>query len=147
MISQILPVSRVCEESWCRAAKDYRFNEIGVYKIHSTSLMPLIPFETAKQQKENIDETIFLNDDETKLTLNKQIGTQNYLETRYVGRAPLKQYSKSSKSPEGEKFILKCYEGNPNTEFRVFGTEDAIRGYNKDASENKYLPGGGEHTD
>ena len=147
MLNGVLPIKRVEEESWCRASQDYRFTEIGVYKIHSTSLMPFIPFETAKKEKEEIDETIFLNDNETKLTLNKQCEIQNYLETRYIGRAPLKQYDKSSKTPEGEKFILKCYDGNPNTDFRVFGTEDALRGYNKEASENKKKPGGGEHTD
>jgi len=146
MINGILPIKRVREESYCRASQEYRFNDIGIYKIHSTSLMPFIPFETAKKQNENIDTTIFLNDDENKLTLNKQTETQNYLETRYVGRAPLQQYSKSQKTPEGEKFILKCLEGNPNSDYRVFGTEDSIRGYNRSASDNKILPGGGEHT-
>jgi len=142
----MLHIKRVAEESWCRASQEYRFTDVGVYKIHSTSLMPFIPFETAKKDKEEIDETIFINDKETKLTLNKQIDTQNYLETRYVGRAPLTNYSKSSKTPEGEKFLLKCYGGNPNSDFRVFGTEDAIRGYNKEASENKLLPEAGEHV-
>ena len=146
MITGILPVGRVVEESWCRGSQEYRYTDIGIYKIHSTSLMPLIPFETAKQQSESIDTTIFINDNETKLTLQKQTKTQNYLETLYVGRAPLKQYSKSSKTAEGEKFLLKCLEGNPNAEYRVFGTESAIHAYNRTASNNAILPGGGEHT-
>ena len=37
-----------------------------------------------------------------------------------------------------------CRGGNPGAEYRIFGTEDAIRGYNRNANENISLPGGGE---
>ena len=29
-------------------------------------------------------------------------------------------------------------------EYRIFGTEDAIRGYNRNANENVMMPGGGD---
>lgn len=144
MISGTFGVPRVVEESVCRSSKDYRFSELGVYKIHSTALMPEIPFEEAAVTPETIDTTIFINDDETKLDFTETIDCQNFLSTRYIGRAPLEWYEGDKKTKMGRKFVLICRNGNPTEKYRVFGTEDAIHGYNRNANENVQLPGGGE---
>ena len=144
MIHGTFNVGKVIEESVCRTSKDYRFTELGVYKIHSTSLMPNIPFEEASIQPKEIDSSIFINDDETKLDFENNIKCQNFLTTRFIGRAPLEWYEGDAQTKMGRQFILICRNGDPKEEYRVFGTESAIRGYNKDASSNTALPGGGE---
>lgn len=144
MINGVLNVPRVVEESTCRSAKDYKFTEIGIYKIHSTSLMTNIPFEEARTEKKNIEKSIFLNDEETLPTFNENIEVQNFLTTRYIGRAPLEWYDSGEDTKRGREFVLICKGGNPDTAFRTFGTEGAIRGYNRGANENVNLPGGGE---
>lgn len=144
MIYGTYSVNRVQEESICRSAKNYKFTELGVYKIHSNVLLPNINFEEESTQPYEIDSSIFLNDEETKLDLDPIIKCQNFLTARYIGRAPLEWYDKENDTKMGRQFILLCRGGNPNPEYRVFGTEDAIRGYNRNANENIILPGGGE---
>ena len=144
MISGAMHIPRVQEESICRTSKDYRFTDVGVYKIHSTSLMANIPFGEAAETKEPIDPTIFINDKETKLKIKTSIKTQNYLSTFYVGRAPLEFYSGKGVTKMGREFVLLCRQGNPNADWRVFGTETAIHGYNKNAGEMSSIPGGGD---
>ena len=144
MIHGTASVRRVVEESTCRSSEDFRFTDIGVYKIHSTSLMPIIPFEKASVYKEDIDDSIFVNDKQTKPYFEKFIYCQNFLSTRYVGRAPLEYYTVDDYTLMGREFLLICREGVPTADYRVFGTEDAIRGYNRNANENIKLPGGGD---
>lgn len=137
-------VPRVTEESTCRVSEDYRFTELDVYKIHSTALMPNIPFEKAAILPYEIDSSIFVNDEKTKIDFEETIKCQNFLTTRFIGRAPLEWYSKDQKTKTGRQFIMVCRNGNPAEQFRIFGTENAIRGYNRNANENVTLPGGGE---
>lgn len=144
MLHGTFSANRVVEESICRSSQDYRFTEIGVYKIHSTSLMPNIPFEEASIQPYEIDSSIFINDEETKLNFENTIQCQNFLSTRFIGRAPLEWYEGDQMTSMGRQFILICKNGDPKEEYRVFGTEAAIRGYNRNAYENTTLPGGGE---
>ena len=144
MIHGTYGVGRVIEESICRSSKDYRFTELGLYKIHSTSLMPNIPFEEASIQPREIDKSIFINDAETKLDFQNTIRCQNFLTTRYIGRAPLEWYQGNQTTLMGRQFILICRNGNPTEDYRAFGTEAAVRGYNRNANENTALPGGGE---
>lgn len=144
MIHGTSSVGRVIEESTCRSSEDYRFTDVGVYKIHSTSLMPIIPFEQASIYKEDIDDSIFVNDSETKPYFEKFIKCQNFLSTQYVGRAPLEYYTADGYTNMGREFVLICREGVPTADYRVFGTEAAIRGYNRNANENIKLPGGGD---
>lgn len=145
MLSGTYSVARGVEESICRSSLDYRFTEVGLYKIHATALMPEIPFEEAEILPEEIDSSIFVNDDETKLDFSPDVNCQNFLTTRYIGRAPLEYYEQGRKTKMGRQFVLICRNGNPTADFRVFGTEDAIRGYNRNANENVYLPGGGDN--
>lgn len=142
MIHGTHSIPRLIEESTCRNSEDVRFTEIDIYKIHSTSLMPFIPFGYADVWKEDIDDSFLENDEETKPILAKYIYLQNFLSTQYVGRAPLEYYSSGDYTKMGREFILICREGMPTPEYRVFGTEAAIRGYNRDASEYIKLPGG-----
>lgn len=144
MIFGTYSVPRVVEESACRSSKDYRFTDIGVYKIHSNVLLPNVTFEEETTQPYEIDQSIFVNDGETALEFDPTIKCQNFLTARYIGRAPLEWYEKDNETKLGRQFILLCRNGNPNAEYRVFGTEDAIRGYNKNANENIFMPGGGE---
>lgn len=144
MLNGTFVVPGVIEESVCRSSQKYRFTELGIYKIHSTSLMPNIPFDEASIQPFNIDSSIFINDEETKLDFENTIECQNFLSTMYIGRAPLEWYENNQMTEIGRKFILICRNGNPNPAYRVFGTEGAIRGYNRNANDNVVLPGGGD---
>jgi len=147
MIDGTYNMDRVVEESYCRSSLDYQFLDVGDYKLHSTTLMPNIEFDYAEEFPHEIDASIFINDEETKLELEEEIYVQNYLTTKYVGRAPLEFYHDYTKM--GRQFLLICRNGDPNYEFRVFGTEDAIRGYNRNANENVlyYIPEGVKETD
>ena len=140
MLLGTFSVPRVVEESFCRSSEDYEFSELSDYKIHSTTLMPNIPFEEATEIPYEIDESIFINDEDTQLTFESTVDCQNYLTVRYVGRAPLEFYGPKTKM--GRKFRLICRNGNPEYSNRIFGTEDAIRGYNRNANENVIYPQG-----
>lgn len=144
MLNGTYGLPRVVEESVCRSSKDYRFTDIGVYKIHSNALMPDIPFDEATNKLSNIDNSIFDNDKDSMIDLPICIETQNYLTTKYIGRAPLEWYQGDKKTKKGRQFILLCRGGNSSVSFRVFGTEDAVRGYNMNANENISFPDGGE---
>lgn len=137
MIIGTFSVPRIIEECVCRSSKDYQFSEIGDYFVHSTALTPNIPFEEAVIIPEQINSSIFLNSDDTKLNFDSSIKCQNYLTTKYVGRAPLEFYGPKTKM--GREFTLLCKGGDPSYKSRVFGTEDAIRGYNRNANENTFL--------
>lgn len=144
MVHGTYGVPRVTEESVCRTTSDYTFTEVGLYKVHSTALMPNIPFEESSIQPYEIDSSIFINDDDTKLCLGNSIQCQNYLTTRFIGRAPLEWYDGDQKTKMGRQFVMICRNGNPNADNRVFGTEAAIKGYNRNANDNVKLPGGGD---
>lgn len=144
MILGVLNVPRVVEESVCKSSQDYTFTDVGIYKIWSVALMPKIPFAEASVVDKSIDKSIFINDEETMPTFNRTIKCQNFLSTQYVGRAPLEWYGNGNKTKAGREFVLICRNGNPNAEYRVFGTSSAIHGYNRNASENVRMPGGGD---
>ena len=133
MIIGAANIPRVIEKSYCRTCEDYYMTIIGDYKIHSTSLMPNILFEQAKIIPNSIDNSIFVNDADTKLSFDTQIKTQNYLTTHYVGRAPLEYYGPKTKM--GYQFQLVCLKGDPTYKFRSFGTEGAMSGNNASANE------------
>jgi len=129
MLVGVSMIPGVVEESLCRSSEDAFFTTIGDYKIHSNSLMPNIPFERAHTMVQSIDRSIFIN--EEPLTFKDQVKTQNYLTTKYIGRAPLTHYG--PKTPFGHEFVLVCEHGDPGYEYRFFGTQAAIRGYNPSA--------------
>lgn len=147
MIHGTYSVPRVPEESVCRTSKDYKFTDIGIYKIHSTSLMPNIPFEEESTQPFEIDSSIFLNDEETKLEFEETLDCQNFMTAKFIGRAPLEWYGENDDTKMGRQFVMVCRKGNTGAQYRIFGTEDAIRGYNRNANENIMMPGGGENVD
>lgn len=128
-------ISRVINDSYCKSSEDYYFTEVGDYKIYSSSLMPMIKFEEAREESIEIDSSIFNN--EEKLHFKKTTKIQNYLTARFVGRAPLKFYGPKTKY--GEQFILICKDNNPSYKMRYFGTEDAIRGFNRGANDSFIL--------
>lgn len=103
MISGAYSVPRVTEESVCRSSQDYRFTEIGIYKIHSTALMSNIPFGEASGEARSIDSSIFENDEETQLHFKPIIRCQNFLSTRYIGRAPLEWYGTGMVTKKGHQ--------------------------------------------
>lgn len=144
MIHGTYSIPKVKEESVCRTSKDYKFTEIGVYKVHSTTLMPNITFEEESTQPFEIDPTIFVNDEETKLEFEDTIDCQNFITAKFIGRAPLEWYNKDNETKMGRQFVMMCRGGNTGSQYRIFGTEDAIRGYNRNANENIMMPGGGE---
>lgn len=126
MIYGTTSVPRVVEESTCRSCAAYSYDAITDYAIHATTLMPEIPFGAMSNMPQEIDSTIFVNDKETKPIFPTSTGTQNYLTTKYIGIIPY------GSQPTGTEFMLKCWYGNTTKEFRVFGTESGIRGYNID---------------
>jgi len=133
MILGSMNVPRVIEKSHCRSSEPTFFTEIGDYKIHATALMPLIPFEVAKVTSDTIDSSIFVNSGDTKLTFATTVRRQNYLTTRYVGRAPLTYYG--PRTPIGHEFVMRCDGGDPSYQRRSFGTEGAMGGGGTDANE------------
>jgi hypothetical protein len=140
MINGSYSVPRVQERVFCKTSKDYELSEVGDYKIWSNSWMTNIEFGEAKEEPYDIDDSIFVNDEETKLNFEKTIDCQNYLTTKYVGRAPLEFYGPKTKM--GRVFTLVGKEGDPSYPTRFFGTHDAIGGFNKDANTNSVFPGG-----
>jgi hypothetical protein len=128
MIIGAANIPRVVEKSCCRITEDYYITAIADYRIHSTALMPNIPFEWSKIIPNSIDKSIFINDGNTKLSFDSQIKIQNYLTTHYIGSAPLEYYGPKTKM--GREFQLICFKGDPSYKFRSFGTEGAIRGDN-----------------
>lgn len=135
-------IQRIIEESVCRSSKPYRFTDVGMYAIHATTLMPEIKFAAAAVTPEEIDSSIIINDDETKPTFPTTIKCQNYLTTKYIGRTPLEYYGDGEYTAMGREFLLKCWYGNPREDYRVFGTESAIRGYSM--SDSTTYPDAGE---
>lgn len=133
MILGRVKIPGVVQRSRCRTSEDYKLTTIGDYKIHSTALMPKIPFEKARETVETIDSTIFVNSDDTKLTFSRSLKVQNYLTTRYVGRAPLEFYGPATKM--GREFVLVCPDGDSSYRGRYFGTEGSVGGYNASANE------------
>ena len=138
MIIGTYSIPPAIEESTCRSADDYEFSDVGDFKFHSVSILPNIPFERAAELPEYIDASIFANNSETKLNLDSTIKTQNYFTAKYVGRAPLEFYG--PKTEMGREFIFRCQEGILLYKNFAVGTEDAIRGYNRDANENVINP-------
>lgn len=134
--SRVVP--RVINDAYCKSSEDYYFAEVGDYKIHCASIMPMIKFEEAAENSEEIDKSIFNN--EKKLYFKSTVKTQNFLTARFVGRAPLKFYGPKTKM--GEQFILICKDNNPSYKMRYFGTEDAIRGFNRGANDSFIMPKG-----
>lgn len=134
MILGVINIPQVANESICRNSENDYFAEVGDYKIHSQALMPLIQFDTPKEMNDEIDSSIFINED--KLSFKRVIKSQNYITCRYIGRAPLKFYG--PKTPRGTKFLLICRDNSPNYNDRYFGTEDAIRGFNRSSNDASY---------
>lgn len=140
MILGFRNIPKVPEESYCKNSEDDYFSEIGDYKIHSPALMPMIEFEEATELDEEIDDTIFVNGEDCELNVKSTVTVQNFLTTRYIGKAPLKFYGKPTEM--GEQFILICRNNNPSYLTRYFGTVDAIRGFNRNSNDAHYMPKG-----
>ena len=140
MLSGTSMVGGVVEQSVCRSTKDFRFTEVGVYQIHANTLMSKIPFDESKILPDVIDSTIFINNNDTKLTISTTIKTQNYISTKYIGRAPLEFYEGNKQTEMGRQFVLVCKNGRSDFDHRYFGTEQAINGYNKNVSDTSYNP-------
>ena len=138
MIIGAMNIPRVIERSHCRSSEDTFFTTQGDYKIHSTALMANIPFEKASIIVDGVDKSIFINADDTKLTFSSTVRVQNFLTTRYVGRAPLTYYGPKTKM--GHKFLLICPNGSPLYKERYFGTAGAIGGNNPNANEQITQP-------
>lgn len=133
MLVGAINVQRVVENSNCRITEPYKLTVIGDYRIHATTLMPLVPFERSKTTTVPIDNSIFLNDGDTKLTFLRTVKVQNYLTTHYIGRAPHSFYGPPT--PMGTEFKLVCEGGDPSYERRYFGTEGAVGANNVGANE------------
>lgn len=144
MMSGTYSLPKVTEEMVCRNTKDYYFVEVGLYQIHSTTIMTYIPFGESNKWKEKIEDTIFVNDEETKPQFDDELELQNFLTTKYVGRAPLEWYEPGLKTKIGRKFVLVCSEGIPMARYRYFGTESAVHSFNRGANEVVQYSGGGE---
>ena len=138
MIIGTYSIPPVVEESTCKSADDYEFSDVGDFKFWSPVLNTNIPFERATELPEYIDASIFVNGSTTQLTFDSTIKTQNYFTAKYVGRAPLEFYG--PKTEMGREFLLICREGIPRYRNLIVGTEDAVRGYNRDANENVINP-------
>lgn len=124
MLLGSLFVPRVMEYSRCRITEDYYLISPEDHHIHSTTLMPNIPFDYSKETFNIIDKSIFINSDETKLNFSNQIQIQNYVSTKYTGRYPYAFYGPKTKM--GEEFELVCANGDPSYKSRYFRTQGNI---------------------
>ena len=138
MIVGTYSVPRVVEESICRSSKDYAFSEVGDYCFHNTTLTPNIPFEEAAVSPESIDASIFLNGKDSALNIAGTIECQNFITAKYIGRAPLEFYGPPTQM--GREFVMVCEGGIPEYRKIHVGTEEAIRGFNRDANTNEIKP-------
>ncbi len=138
MINGKISVARPVAESTCRITQDYKLTEVADYRIHVSGWMPNIKFAESLIEPYSIDESIFINDEETKLSLENSIKCQNFMTTKYVGRAPLEYYGPPTEI--GRQFLSKCKDGDPGYYSRVFGTQDALSGFNAKANELELRP-------
>jgi len=124
MILGAMNIPRVVEKSRCKTSEDYLLTDIGDYKIWSSVCTPYIEFAKAKEVVDQIDKSIFINDQDTKLNFASTTKVQNYLTTRFIGRVPYTYYGPKTKM--GEEFILLCSDGDPSYPERKFGTTEAF---------------------
>lgn len=118
----------------CRTVEDYYMTIVGDYKVHATSVMSEIQYNNPRNLPESISSTIFINDASTKLSFPGTVATQNYLTTRYLGRAPLEYYG--PKTPAGrDQFYLFFENGFTDYKWRKFGTDGSSRGNNVTAND------------
>ena len=81
--------------------------------------MSLIPFGDPMQINKDINDSIFVNDKDTKIKIVGKIACQNYISTEYIGKFP-------NFARKGASFIMKCRHGNTNEKYRRFGTDDCM---------------------
>ena len=129
MIIGTYSIPRVTEESACRSSQAYQYTEIMQCKIHSVALTPNIPFGAPLSSPYPVDSSIFINGDDCKLSLPSVVNCQNYLTTKFVGVLPYEDYSDGHFTPMGTEFVLMCRNGNPNSDYRAFGSADGVHGY------------------
>ena len=127
MLTGLASIDSLPEESTCRNTDHTAFSAGSTYNMHCQALMPNIPFGKSEVLPYQIDSSLFLNEEETKLAFATKLMCQNYIPTRYVGSEDI-PYSKN----RGKQFMLFCRNGNPDDQHRVFGTEDGLYGYNKE---------------
>ena len=138
MINGKILIPRPPSESTCRTTEDYKLTEVADYRIHVSAWMPNIKFEESLIQKESIDDSVFINDDETKINVPTDIDCQNFMTTKYIGRAPLEYYGPPTE--KGRQFLCLAKDSDTTYYFRVFGTQDALNGFNAKANEMELRP-------
>jgi hypothetical protein len=87
----------------------------SAFPIFIPKLMPLIGIGKPKKTNITINNNIFANCNECKLTTEKNIPTQNYLTLKRFGNANLERLQENSRTgliPEGTKFICCIMDGN-----------------------------------
>lgn len=129
MIMGTYSVPRVTIESSCQSCEKYQFTSKRTFKIHSIAMTPNIPFGSPMVTPSTIDPTIFINNDTCKPDFPRSVNIQNYLTTKFVGILPYEDYTDGHYTPAGTQFTLICRNGNPNADYRVFGTSDGVHGY------------------
>ena len=138
MIIGAISIAGIEGDYICKSTEDEFFTDVGDFCIWSNALMPNIPFGEKAITPSTIDKNIFLNGD--ALSIPSQIDTQNFKTAKYIGRAPLEYYGDPTEA--GREFLL--HVGNEiakyNNEELVFGTQDAMSGYNKNASDMEAKP-------
>ena len=138
MIIGAVNVTGVEGDYICKNVEAEFFTDVGDFCIWSNGLMPNIPFGEKAITPSNIDKNFFLN--ASTLSFPSQINTQNFKTAKYVGRAPLEYYGDPTEI--GREFLL--HVGNEiakyNNEELVFGTQDAMSSYNKNASDMEAKP-------
>lgn len=117
MIHGTFTVKRVRQTSVCTLAEDARLDSHGLYKIHSTVLMPDVENTSSMEITEGIDPTCIKNNTQTSSKNKNKTKVQNYILAQYVGNIPYDdRYNDDPdyKTPAGTRFTLTCVDGNPN---------------------------------
>ena len=119
MIRGVFTLDRVKEKSFCRLSLDSVLVNGSSYKVHSTVMMPNIPFGKAIETPSSINKGIFLNDKDTKMTSPSTIKTQNYVTSKFTGE-DYELSDPANITHLGEKFSFKTEDGSPNKKYRSF---------------------------
>ena len=111
MIHGTYSVKRVITKSTCRITSKGSVDLDSKCTVHSSALMPGIPFGKSKQTPTVIDSSIFTNGKKTKLKFPKTTKCQNYLTTVYTNT---REESQHKDGAVGDKFTMTCDGGDPN---------------------------------
>lgn len=85
----------------------------STYKVYIPKVMATFPFGSPQQQRWIFNNNVFVNDDNCKPSVGKEVTTQNYVTTgRLFDRNFWHRADRNGIMGKGTKFILQIMDGN-----------------------------------